>query len=158
MNRRDFVLKSCTGCLSGVMITTLITSCSATKTTKSKLGTDGLSVSLKDFILKKGGKTAYRDYIVIYNEQLLFPIYVYRHSEAQYSALWMRCTHQGNELQASGDTLQCQAHGSEFNKMGELINGPADVNLRNFPVTIQHEMLFIDLRKPQMTSNNSSPQ
>lgn len=157
MNRRDFVIKSCTGCLSGGLITTLIASCSTTKPTTSKLGTDGISVSLKDFVLKQGSKITYRDYVVIYNEQLLFPIYVYRHSQAQYSALWMRCTHQGNELQASGDTLQCPAHGSEFNKMGELINGPADINLRTFPVTIENDMLFIDLRKPELTSNNSFP-
>jgi Rieske Fe-S protein len=58
----------------------------------------------------------------------------------------MRCTHQGTELQAAGDYLQCTAHGSEFDKEGRIKNGPADKNLRTFPVTMQDNQLFIDLR------------
>ena len=48
----------------------------------------------------------------------------------------MQCTHQGAELQASGDMLQCPAHGSEFNNKGTVTNGPADTDLRTFPVTV----------------------
>ena len=63
------------------------------------------------------------------------------------SALWMSCTHQGSELQASGDFLQCPAHGSEFNNKGKITNGPADKDLRTFPVTVNKNELFIDLRR-----------
>jgi len=59
----------------------------------------------------------------------------------------MRCTHQGAELQASGDVLQCAAHGSEFNNRGMVRNGPAISNLRTFPVTVSQDQVFIDLRK-----------
>jgi Rieske Fe-S protein len=59
----------------------------------------------------------------------------------------MQCTHQGTELQASGDVLQCPAHGSEFNNKGQVTNGPADNGLRTFPITVTNTELLIDLRK-----------
>jgi Rieske Fe-S protein len=50
-------------------------------------------------------------------------------------------------LQSSGDYLHCPAHGSEFNNRGKVVNGPADKDLRIFPVTINNNQLFIDMRK-----------
>jgi len=77
---------------------------------------------------------------------LAFPIYVFRVSENEFSALWMQCSHQGNELQALGDQLHCPAHGSEFDFKGQVTQGPASHNLRSFPVAIQSDQIFIDLR------------
>jgi nitrite reductase/ring-hydroxylating ferredoxin subunit len=57
------------------------------------------------------------------------------------------CTHQGAELNASGDFLQCPAHGSELINKGKVKSGPSDKELRTFPVVISNEELFIDLRK-----------
>ena len=81
------------------------------------------------------------------NDALKYPICIYRLDEKQYSALWMKCAHQGAELQASGDFLQCPAHGSEFNNKGMVTNGPASTNLKSFPVTVYNNEIFIDLRK-----------
>jgi len=58
----------------------------------------------------------------------------------------MRCPHQGEELQVFGDRLECPAHGSEFNNKGIVQNGPADSNLRTFPVTIINNQLNISLK------------
>lgn len=58
----------------------------------------------------------------------------------------MQCTHQGAELQVFGDKLQCPAHGSEFSNKGSLENGPADRNLRNFPIIIDNGTLKISLK------------
>ena len=55
--------------------------------------------------------------------------------------------HQGTEPQASGDFLQCPAHGSEFNNKAQVTNDSADNGLRTFPVIITNNELFIDLRK-----------
>lgn len=90
---------------------------------------------------------AYRSFIIVRNDALKCPICVYRMNDNDYTALWMRCTHQGAELQASGDVLQCTAHGSEFTSKGEVRNGPADKALRTFPVTVTNDEIFIDLRK-----------
>ena len=146
MDRRKFIKNSCTACLTATALGAALSSCTPTKFISGKLGKDGLTVDTDEFILKQNGKQSFRPYIIVRNEALQYPICVYRMSETSYSALWMRCTHQGAELQVSGDYLQCTAHGSEFDNKGTVKNGPADRNLRNFPVSISGKELFIDLR------------
>lgn len=146
MNRRRFIKNSCTACLSVAGLTGVLSSCTTTRYISGRLGKDGLTVDLNEFVMMQNGKAAHRSFIIIRNEALQYPICVYRFSENEYSALWMRCTHQGAELQASGDYLQCTAHGSEFDNKGTVKNGPADRNLRNFPITVSNNQLFIDLR------------
>lgn len=104
-------------------------------------------IPISEFKTSRQGKDSYQSYIIVRNEALQYPICVYRHSDSEYSALWMQCSHQGSELQASGDFLQCPAHGSEFNNRGRVTSGPADRDLRSFPVTVNKDDLFIDLRK-----------
>lgn len=88
----------------------------------------------------------HRDYVIVRNDAMEFPIYVYRFSDDDYSAMLMKCTHQGNELQASGDHLHCSAHGSEFNNKGIVVQGPAEENLRTFNIAPDNTTIFIDLR------------
>jgi Rieske Fe-S protein len=147
MNRREFIVNSCTACLGATAVSGLLWSCSTTRYTTGTLGKDGITVNIDEFKTNKKGREGYRSFIIVRNESLKYPIYVYRFGNAGYSAVWMRCTHQGAELQASGDQLQCSAHGSEFNNRGKVTNGPADKDLRSFPVTVNNNELFIDLRK-----------
>lgn len=146
MDRKNFIKNSCTACLSATALAGILSSCASTRYISGNLGKDGLTVDANEFVTRQNGKTTYRSFIIVRNESLQFPICVYRFNDKEYSALWMRCTHQGTELQASGDHLHCTAHGSEFNNKGTVKNGPADRNLRNFPVTISNNQLFIDLR------------
>ncbi len=121
--------------------------CTPTRYISGKLGKDGLTVSKDEFKIQQKGGTAYSSFIIVRNESLQYPICIYRLSDQEYTALWMQCTHQGAELQASGDVLQCPAHGSEFNNKGQVTNGPASAHLRTFPVKVNANDLFIDLRK-----------
>lgn len=147
MDRRDFIKKTCTACLSVTVLSTLISSCLSTQYIPGKLGKNGIVVDKEDFKIKQKGGTAYSSFVIVRNDALKYPICVYRINDNEYTALWMRCTHQGAELQASGDVLQCTAHGSEFNNKGEVRIGPADKALRTFPVTVTNNEIFIDLRK-----------
>ena len=146
MDRREFIKNSCTACLSATIIGTAISSCTATRYISGTLGNDGLLVDANEFVTKQNGKTVYRSFIIVRNDALQYPVCVYRVNDNEYSALWMRCTHQGTELQASGDRLQCTAHGSEFDNKGSVKTGPADRSLRSFPVTVLNNQLFIDMR------------
>jgi Rieske Fe-S protein len=147
MDRRKFIQAGCAACLSATALAGILSSCKTTRYITGKLGTDGLFVNADEFkIKKKGADDGYRSFIIIRNDALQYPVCVYRFSDSEYSALWMRCTHQGSELQASGDFLQCPAHGSEFSNKGKVTNGPADKDLRTFPVTVNKSELFIDLR------------
>ena len=75
---------------------------------------DELIVDIKNFTQANGNEKVFRDYIIVQNEILQFPICVFRFDENEYSALWMKCTHQGNEVKVYGDRLECPAHGSVF--------------------------------------------
>jgi Rieske Fe-S protein len=147
MNRREFIVNSCAACLGATAVSGLLSSCASTRYTSGTLGRDGITISTDEFNTNREGTAGYRSFIIVRNERLKFPIYVYRFGETEYSAVWMRCTHQGTELQAAGDQLQCSAHGSEFNNRGKVTNGPAGNDLRSFPVTVNNNELFIDLRK-----------
>ncbi|HET6765942.1 MAG TPA: Rieske 2Fe-2S domain-containing protein [Chitinophagaceae bacterium] len=146
MDRREFIKNSCTACLSATVIGTVISSCTATSYISGTLEKDGLFVDADEFVTKQNGKPVYRSFVIVRNDALQYPVCVYRFNEGEYAALWMRCTHQGTELQASGDRLQCTAHGSEFDSKGLVKTGPADKSLRSFPVTVSNNQLFIDLR------------
>jgi Rieske Fe-S protein len=147
MNRRDFIRSGCAACLSITVVSSLVSSCTATKYITGNLTKDGIRVSKDEFKVKQKGGEAFSSFIIVRNDALQYPICVYRFGDENYSALWMKCSHQGTELQASGDMLQCTAHGSEFNNKGIVVTGPAIANLRTFPVTITGNELFIDLRK-----------
>ena len=146
MDRREFIKNSCTACLSATVLATAFSSCTPTKYISGVLGKDGLFLDVNEFVTTQNGKAAYRSFVIIRNDALQFPVCVYRFNDNEYTALWMRCTHQGTELQASGDRLQCTAHGSEFDNKGSVRTGPADRSLRSFPVTVSNNQLFIDMR------------
>jgi Rieske Fe-S protein len=147
MKRREFIINSCTACLSVSALAGLVSSCSATKSISGKLNNDGILLDVSEFQIKKQGKVDYLPYIVVRNDELQFPVCVYRFSDTDYSALWMQCAHQGAEVQVMGSYLHCPAHGSEYNNRGQVTNGPAIRDLRTFPVTVNNNQLFIDLRK-----------
>jgi Rieske Fe-S protein len=123
------------------------TGCQSTHYVSGVIDANGIAVMKTEFNYLQSGKAKVRSYIIVENEKLGFPIYVYRFSENEYSAIWMKCAHQGAELQASGDHLQCPSHGSEFNNRGIVSQGPAERNLRTFQVAVLDDKILIDLRQ-----------
>jgi len=49
-------------------------------------------------------------------------------------ALSSVCTHRGCELRPFPDSLRCPCHGSEFDELGDVIQGPARFSLRRYRV------------------------
>lgn len=145
MDRRIFT-KTCLMCLTGTVILPALSGCQSTYYTNGVVESNGISILKSDFTYLKKDKPVERDYVIVRNDAMEFPIYVYKFSDNEYSAILMKCTHQGNELQASGDHLHCPAHGSEFNNKGIVSQGPAENNLRTFKVTFGSDKIFIDLR------------
>ena len=146
MNRRKFIKNSCISCMGLLAGISLIESCSPAKMIHSPINGSDIIVELKDFENIHKGQKQYLPYLIIENDQLKYPICLYRINETTYSAVWMCCTHQGATLQVFGDKLQCPAHGSEFNQLGEVLNTPATERLRKFPVNIHQNQLFISLK------------
>jgi Rieske Fe-S protein len=146
MDRKSFIKTCGFSCMCGSALSVVFQSCATSKILSANITGDNLIVDLKDFESNSADNRQYKKYVIVQNELLLFPICVYRFNENDYQALWMRCTHQGNELQVFGDKLQCPAHGSEFDNTGNVQNGPADRPLRTFPVTIDNKQLKISLK------------
>jgi nitrite reductase/ring-hydroxylating ferredoxin subunit len=142
MERKAFI-KSCGfACLGLALPGLLLEGCAGSKTTAGVMDKSGMTAPLSAF---DEGKGEYRQYIIVQHEQLKYPVCVFRFSDTEYTALLMKCTHQGAELQVFGDRLECPAHGSQFSDRGVVKNGPADSNLRTFPVTVQHDQIHITL-------------
>ena len=152
MNRRDFVRRSCVACLGATALGPLLAleSCTPTLFVTGRLLDDGLLLDVKEFALPGGSRAqpAFRAYVVVRHDDLAYPIGVFRHGPAEFTALWLQCSHLGAEVQINGEGLQCPAHGSEFSNRGAVTSGPADVPLRTFSVTVDKQQLFINLRRP----------
>lgn len=146
MDRRKFVKQGCLACL-GISLLGMSAGCTGVRYVTGTLNEDGILVDPRDFNGKREGKHT-DNYVIVRHDDLQYPICVYKTGKTEYTALLMRCTHQGAELQAFGDRLACPAHGSEFDNTGKVMQGPAADNLRSFPVTVMNNKLFIDLRKP----------
>lgn len=146
MDRKDF-LKSCGMiCVGGVGIAALLQSCTTGQHfASSEISGNYLNVLATEFTLDKKGAAVDRKYVLVRSEKLNFPIYLYKINNQEYSAVWMECTHQGAELSAHGEQLSCPAHGSEFDKLGKVIQGPAQADLRKFKTIVQDGVVKIQL-------------
>jgi Rieske Fe-S protein len=146
MNRKEF-LKTCGfGCLAGLVGVSMLESCSSSQVMNKEIKGSDILVPITDFEIQSDGKTEFKKYLIIQNEILQYPICVYRFDAKNYSALLMKCTHQGAELQVFGDKLQCAAHGSEFSNNGVVESGPAQGDLRKFTILIENNTLKISLK------------
>ncbi|MEC7772140.1 MAG: Rieske (2Fe-2S) protein [Bacteroidota bacterium] len=143
MDRKEFIKTCGCACLGVSSMAILLQGCVTTKSITAPIVRDHLVIQRTDFM--KGEKAV--EYLIVDNGQLQFPIYIFRFSETEYTALYLRCTHQGNELNAYGDKLVCSAHGSEFDNKGNVIQGPAKETLRSFPVQITDQNILISLKK-----------
>ncbi len=126
---------SCLGVLGGLSV-----GCVGGRLLTGEIEGSYLTIPIRSFEGKEP-----KGYVIVQHPNLRYPICLYRFSQSDYVALWMRCTHQGTELQVFGDRVECPAHGSAFDSHGRVQNGPADANLRSFPVEVEDESIKIDL-------------
>lgn len=145
MKRKKFIKTCSIGCLGLTTIGPLMQGCTSAKMITSPIEGYHLIVPLSEFEIVKNETKSYYPYIIAQNPKLKYPIAIYRFNENDFSVMLMRCTHQGTELQAFGNKLQCPAHGSEFGNRGDVSNGPASESLRSFSFTLTEEHLKISL-------------
>ncbi len=146
MKRRDFIRTSCLSCISGSAITLALQGCSSAYYAKQiDLKQNELVIKKSEFIEIRKDKQSMRNVIVAKYEKLGFPIAIFRLDENQYSAIYLECTHQGNEVQPHGNYLVCEGHGSEFDNKGKVTQGPAEKALRTFEVKTDQENIYINL-------------
>lgn len=71
-------------------------------------------------------------------------------TEAGFLALWQRCPHLGCSVPwaEEEEEFHCPCHGSLFNTVGEVMEGPAPRPLDLFPVTIRSGEVWVDTGNP----------
>lgn len=144
MERRDFIRTSCLACLGGSAVAMALQGCSSTYYAKQvDFSQNSLVIKKNEFVEIKKNQQVMRGVVVAKYEKLGFPIAVFRLGEDQYTAVYLECTHQGNEVQPHGDYLVCEGHGSEFDNKGKVTQGPAEKPLRAFEVKTDKENIYI---------------
>lgn len=143
MKRNEFIKTCGYACIGATVFAPIMLGCVSTKSITATIEGENLLVPLSNF--QKDGKPL--KYLVVNNSQLQYPIYIFRFSENKYTALYMQCTHQGNEVTAYGEKLVCSAHGSEFDNKGNVTNGPASSPLRIFQTSLSNQNILISLKK-----------
>lgn len=143
MDRKGF-LKICGGACLGVAGISLLQGCTTAYVTGT-VANNKMQLQKNVFEKIKNGKTTLLRYVLVKPETSDFPVIIYRNADGTYTALLLRCTHQGSELTVNGDLLTCTAHGSEFSRTGDVIQGPADQHLKRFPVASDETNIYIQL-------------
>lgn len=87
-------------------------------------------------------------YALLENPQLPRAIYLHRLEADTFSAVLMRCMHQGCEVEPAGDRLACPCHGSQYTHTGEVLRGPTERPLFRYRVTTDADHIYIELPDP----------
>lgn len=146
MHRKDFIKTCGVFCLGGTALAMIIESCGTSQYyAQSTLFDNKLAIKKSEFTGIKNEKIFQRKFILVKTEKLEFPVCIYRQNETEYTALYMLCTHRGCELKTNGDYIVCPCHGSEFSNKGIVQNPPAENNLKQFPITVDNENIYVSL-------------
>ncbi len=147
MERKEFIKIVCSTILGSTSLGTIVQSCASTNYFVTANTINNKIVIKKEAFTKHRSavSSSGQKFLLVRTELSIFPIYVYKFSEENFSALLMKCTHLGCELQPNGDYLVCPCHGSEFTNRGEVQHPPADKNLQKFKVTTDYENIYIHL-------------
>lgn len=147
MHRRTFLKAGCLAC-SGALSASLLSGCASSfYVASATLDKNRLVVKKDQFQAMKKGQTITRLFVVVNHERIEFPIALYRAGESEYTALYLQCTHQNCELRPNEQVMVCPCHGSEFDRQGKVLEGPAERSLKRFPVETDAENIYITLTK-----------
>lgn len=145
MNRRKFLHTTGFACVGASALPMMLQGCSNVRYVTGVMENKKLVVKKADFVSSKNEKVRHNNFVIAKHDQLEFPICIYEAGVNQYQALYMKCTHQGCELNAYSTQLVCPCHGSEFSNTGKVLQGPAEKDLLVFEVSDDSENIYIQL-------------
>jgi cytochrome b6-f complex iron-sulfur subunit len=71
---------------------------------------------------------------------------VSRNGASTFGALDAVCTHEGCTITgAAGDIYVCPCHGSRYSQNGQVVNGPAKANLRQYATSFSNGVVTISI-------------
>ena len=129
LSRRQFLVLACGG----------MCSCAVAATYQGDLEGDRLLVHLDEL----PGSFAEQDYTLVRAAGLADPVLIHRTEEGGFKALSARCTHLGCQVRPSQNFLTCPCHGSTFAWDGQVVRGPAQKALKQYPTALKEGVLEI---------------
>lgn len=137
MERRDFIIKGCSLCFGGTLISVFLESCQSIPIFKTISQNKKINIPLDQF--RKN------NFLIVRPENVAYDIVVIKQNETEYHSYVMLCTHADNPLRFNGKKFSCSLHGSIFNNNGEVEKGPAEKPLLSLITQLENNSLTIKL-------------
>ena len=141
MDRKEFLKRSCQGCLFGTaaMLLPSLTGCGPAAFNVYKTTPANNMIEIPLSLFEKNSLQIVRP------QGWQYDIAVQKKKEGNYTAILMECTHMANQLTPSQNGYSCSLHGSRFNANGEVIKGPAEFPLKSYLTSIQNNKLILSV-------------
>ena len=140
-DRREFLRKSGMA-LGGLAVSSMNLACIASSAPRMRAEVSGSRI-LFDTAIPELALPG--DAVSLESPLLEFPILLMHLPDGTFSALSTQCTHLGCEVKKERLLLRCPCHGSEFDFIGAVLNGPAEVPLRRYPIRANATVIEISI-------------
>ena len=77
------------------------------------------------------------------------PVYLLVLDGGGFAAVSSICTHRGCTVDLGGPGLACPCHGSQYDREGQVVRGPASRALERYPVRASGDELVIEVGAPR---------
>jgi Rieske Fe-S protein len=141
MKRRSFIKRSCLVCAglaAGTSVLTLLEGCATAKIQK-------VSVVNKVISIDAALCNELQKVLVLRTDDLEYDVLLYYVSNANYSAVLLKCTHYDNPVFVNNKEVFCPSHGSKFDYTGKVLTEPATQSLKSFKVKLDNQTIKINI-------------
>lgn len=141
MKRRSFIKRSCLVCAglaAGTSVLTLLEGCATAKIQK-------VSVVNKVISIDAALCNELQKVLVLRTDDLEYDVLLYYVSNANYSAVLLKCTHYDNPVFVNNKEVFCPSHGSKFDFTGKVLTEPATQSLKSFKVKLDNQTIKINI-------------
>lgn len=146
MDRKSFIRTCGAFALGAPAIVPLLQGCaSGSRSAAATLDGNILTLVKTAFVDHNGAGDGTHPFVLVKVGSMNRPICVYRNGPDAFTALSTVCTHQGCEVRPNKEYLACPCHGSEYSTTGQVLQGPAELNLKSYPVSSDDGNVYIHL-------------
>ncbi len=137
--RRDFLKTLAAAVVSSAGAPLLLTGCAGLATVRAQVSENRITLKKTE----TRALTVPNGILVVRAPQLSGPIILRNLAEVGIVAVSSICTHSGCEVRAMPHSLQCPCHGSEYDELGDVLEGPASQPLKRYQVEETKDLIII---------------
>lgn len=141
MERRNFIKSACNVCLLGTagFLAGQLSGCSPSSFPVFKTNVSDKKITVPLTLFDKSTLQ------IIRPKNMFYDIAVQKKEDNSYTAVLLLCTHQQTQLTVTGNGYSCPLHGSNFDKNGNVLKGPAEKSLQHFNTSVSNNNLIIQI-------------